>query len=116
MSRRSERLSQLLRREIASLLQHQVNDPRLSGLLSITRVEISPDLRHAAVFISILDEEERKQEVMEALTTASGFIRHELAAKLDLRRVPQIVFYRDDSLEKGARVLAILKTLESSQG
>jgi len=111
VSRRAERLGQLLRREIAFLLQHRVNDPRLSGVLSVTRVELSPDLRHASVFVSVLDEEEKKHQVMEALATASGFIRHELAGKLTWRRVPQIAFHRDDSLEKGARVLNIMKDL-----
>jgi ribosome-binding factor A len=109
MSRRTERLNHLLRQELAYLLQHQVRDPRLSGLISITKVSVSPDIRDAYVFVSIMGDESQRRLAMEGLDSASGFLRHELASKLPWRRIPQLHFQRDDSLERGATVLKLIK-------
>lgn len=108
MTRRTERLNDLFREEISRILQHQVRDPRLAGLLSITHVDISPDIRYAKVFVSILGSEEEKTQALEGLGRAQGFFRRELAHKLNLRRIPQLSFHRDDSMETAAQVLGLM--------
>jgi len=114
MTRRRERVDQLLKGELAELLR-QAKDPRLAAFVSITDVETSPDLRHARVFVSIMGEEEEKQGVMAGLKAAAGFLRHELRQRLDLRYIPELSFRRDDSIERGATLLQIIHDVTSEQ-
>ncbi len=116
MSRRIERLNHLIRQEISQLLQREVKDPRLGGLVTVTRVSTSPDLRHAKVFISVIGNEEEKREVLAALATASGFLRRELSMRLRLRHSPELSFHYDDSLDQGAQVLQLISQLSSEAG
>ncbi len=101
MTRRIERINNLIRHEISELLQRQVKDPRLGGFVAVTEVSTSPDLRHAKIFVSRIGSEQEKQETLSVLTAASGFLRKELAKRLDLRRIPELSFQRDDSIERG---------------
>lgn len=112
MTRRTERLNDLLREEISQILHHQARDPRLAGLLSITRVDISPDMRYARVFVSILGSDEEKDRALQGLDRAQGFFRRELARRLNLRRTPLLSFHRDDSIEEAARVLELMGKVE----
>jgi len=82
MSRRSERTSRLIQREISVLLERQVSDPRLTRLISVTEVTLSPDLRHAKVFVSTMGSEISKEDMLAGFNDASGFLRRELAASL----------------------------------
>lgn len=116
MTRRTERINRFIRREITELLQRQVNDPRLSGFISVTKVETSPDLRHSKVFISTLGNEAEKEEVLAGFTAASGFFRGELASRLRSRHVPELSFYPDDSIERGARVLELIEQGKANSG
>lgn len=108
MSRRTERLNKIIQQEISSLLEREVNDPRLSNLISITRVSVSPDLKYAKVFVSILGNETNKTETLAGFNTASGFLRKELASHLRLKYAPQLSFHYDDSIERGARLLKLI--------
>jgi ribosome-binding factor A len=108
MSRRTDRLNEVFKREISKLLEREVNDPRLSNFISVTRVETSPDLRNAKVFVSVLGEESSKLEVIEGFNTAANFLRRKLSACIRLRVIPHLSFYYDDSIEQGARVLKVL--------
>jgi len=108
LSRRIERLNHLIRAEISQLLQRQVKDPRLGGFITVTQVSTSPDLRHAKVFISIIGDEKGKKEALEALTTASGFLRKELGARLRLHRIPELTFQYDKSIDQGAQILQLI--------
>jgi ribosome-binding factor A len=112
LSRRTERLNDLLREEISQVLHHQVRDPRLGGILSITHVDISPDMRYARVFVSILGSDEEKDKAFQGLRRAQGFFRRELAHKLNLRRTPLLSFHLDDSIEEAARVLELMGKVE----
>jgi ribosome-binding factor A len=112
MTRRIERVNDLLREELSTLLLRAVKDPRLGHLVSITAVETSPDLKFAKVFISVLGTEEEKREVMEGLSSAAGFLRWEMTGHLRLRRIPHLSFYRDDSIERGSRVLQLLREID----
>ncbi len=108
MSRRIERLDSLIRDEISEMLLRQVNDPRLSGLISVTRVDVSPDLANARVFVSIMGEPEAQKDAMKALNSAAAFFHRELKHRLDIRRVPFLTFKQDTSIEKGAEVLSLI--------
>ncbi len=115
MSRRSERTSKLIQREISGLLEREVNDPRLSRLISVTEVTLSPDLKHAKIFVSTLGSEINKEDMLEGFNKASGFLRKELAAHLKLRHTPQLSFHYDDSIERGARLLKLITELTTTE-
>ncbi|MFC1871742.1 30S ribosome-binding factor RbfA [Chloroflexota bacterium] len=108
MSRRIERVNSLIRDEISVLLQRQVKDPRLGGFISVTVVETSADLKSARIFVSRIGEEADKKAVMGGLAAATGFLRSELAKRLNLRRVPELSFQWDDSIERGDRLLRLI--------
>src|SRR4030042_935434 len=109
MTRRAERVSNLIRQEICQLLQEQVNDPRLSGLISVTKVSTSPDLKQAKVYVSVLGEQANKNEILQGFKSASGFFRRELSKRLILRFIPELSFEYDDSIEHGAKVLKLIE-------
>lgn len=113
MTRRTERISSLIRKEISDLLLEQVNDPRLSSLISVTEVWTSPDLKNAKIYISTLGGEANKGEILEGFNAASGFLRRELGNRLRLRQVPHLSFHFDDSIEKGARMLGLIEQVTS---
>ncbi|MEA3493422.1 MAG: 30S ribosome-binding factor RbfA [Candidatus Margulisiibacteriota bacterium] len=110
---RVERLSKLIRKEISEIIREDVSDPRI-GFVSITNVDISPDFENAMIFVSILGDESQKKDSMAGLISATRFIRGKLGNVLELREVPNIRFVRDDSLEKGDKVLGILKRERNS--
>tara|TARA_B100000945_G_scaffold131180_1_gene104696 strand:- start:52 stop:447 length:396 start_codon:yes stop_codon:yes gene_type:complete len=112
-SRRVEKLSSLLKREISDLLVNGVRDERIhQAMLTITNVEVSGDLQHVKIFISLLGEEQNKAEVLVGLDEAKGFIRAELARRLQMRRSPELVFKIDKGMTKGPSVLDLLNSLE----
>jgi len=116
MSRRSERTSKLIQREISELLEREVNDPRLSKLISVTEVTLSPDLKYAKIFVSTLgDQMNNKEEILAGFNNASGFLRRELASHLKLRYAPQLSFHYDDSIERGARLLKLMGDLTTTE-
>jgi ribosome-binding factor A len=108
MTRRIERVNNLIRQEISELLQRQVKDPRLGNFISVTEVRTSPDLRYAKIFISSIGSDEGRRETLSVLAAASGFFRKELARRLRLRRIPELSFQWDDSIERGAHLLKLI--------
>jgi ribosome-binding factor A len=108
VSHRIEKLNQLLRKEISELLQHQVKDPRLGEFIAITDVVTSPDLKYARVYVSRIGTEEEKQEILKTLNTAANFFRKELIHSLRMKRVPELSFHWDDSIERGDRLMRLL--------
>ncbi len=109
MTRRSERVNELLREEISVIVQRELKDPRLGGLISITSVESSPDFRHARVFVSVLGSEDERASSLTALNAGARFIRHALRDRLEsLRIVPELHFKSDTSIAEGARMSALL--------
>ncbi len=113
MTRRAERVSNLIRQEISELLQEQVNDPRLSSLISITQVATSPDLKQAKIYVSILGDTADKNEMLRGFKAASGFFRRELSRRLTLRHVPELSFHFDDSIERGSNILQLIEQISS---
>ena len=113
MAHRIERVNSLIRQEISELLQRQVKDPRLGNFVAVTDVSTSPDLKHAKIFVSRIGSEEEKQETLSVLATASGFFRNELAKRLRLRRIPELSFQRDDSIERGDHLSQLIDEVSS---
>ena len=111
---RIERVAELIKEEVSRILREDVSDPRI-GFVSITRVDISADLENAKIFVSILGDEAKKKESMRGLSSATGFVRGKLGHLLETRVVPDISFVRDDSLERGSRVLGIISRLERNK-
>ncbi len=109
MTRRTERVNDLIQEELSELLRRQVKDPRLSCFLTITRVDTSADLRHSKIFVSIMGSDEEKKGAMEGLASASGFLYREMKVRLSLRRMPHLDFHLDNSMELGAEILDLMK-------
>jgi ribosome-binding factor A len=105
---RIEKVNELIRAEISQLLQRETKDPRLSGYISVNSVITTPDLRHAKAMVSCVCEEEKKKEILDALHSAAGFFRSEMAKHLKMRRVPELHFVWDSSIERGASLLAYI--------
>ena len=114
--RRVERVAALIRREASELLIHGIRDERVhQGMVSITEVEVSGDLQHCKIFVSIFGEESQRSEVLAGLEAASGFLRGELGRGLKMRRAPEVHFHLDRGIEKGTSVLNLLGKLEQAR-
>lgn len=111
---RQEKLGEQIAIEVSDLLRTRIKDPRV-GFASITHVDVSGDLRHAKIFVSIMGELDEKKSSMEALHHATGFLRHELATRLTVRFMPEIVFKLDNSIEQGAHILGLIRQLEAQE-
>lgn len=112
---RSERLGDEIMSQIADILR-SVKDPRLQGIISITRVEVTADTKYAKVFVSALGDEERLSEVMKGFRSCAGYIRRELARRLQLRHTPELSFVPDAGLIRGRRTLDIMNEIKENSG
>lgn len=116
MSRRTDRVNELLREELSELIQREVKDPRVGqGLVSITEVQVSPDLRHATVYVSHLGDEASRREVLAGLQRSAHFLRSELVRRLDLRNTPELHFRFDPSIERGARLASLINEVAARE-
>jgi ribosome-binding factor A len=104
---RVERVAAFIREEVSRIIREDVSDPRI-GFVSITGVDVSPDLENARIRVSILANTQEKKESMKGLYSATSFIRGKLGELMETRVVPELTFINDDSLEKGSRVLNII--------
>lgn len=107
---RMGRINEEVQRELAALIPN-VKDPRVTGMISVTAVDVTPDLKFAKVYISVLDKEDSGQ-VLKGLKSAAGYLRRELGRALNLRHTPELTFFRDDSMAKGAHILEMLRNPE----
>jgi ribosome-binding factor A len=108
--KRSERVNDLVRMEVADILARRLKDPRI-GFVTVTGVEVSDDLQRAKVYVSILEERDRKK-ILGALSKAAGFVRGELGRRLSLRYTPEVSFFPDDVFRKTQHVLELLEGLK----
>ena len=108
---RPERVAEMIKRETADILENQVRDPRVSGMVSVTDVEVTQDLSFARIYVSVLPQGASVADVLHALQNAAPFVRRQLASRLDLREMPEIRFEHDDSLARGARVDELLRKI-----
>ena len=107
---RLNRINEELKREISNIINYEVTNSNVTGMISVTSVKISPDLRYAKVFLSILNSRNTKQ-TLAALKSSSGFIRSRIAAKINLRVTPELVFELDESMQYGEKIETILKDI-----
>ncbi|GAB4524660.1 MAG: 30S ribosome-binding factor RbfA [Pleurocapsa sp.] len=115
-SRRVARVSSLIKREVSQMLLNEIKDDRVgAGMVSITDVDVSGDLQHAKIFVSIYGTEEAKLETMEGLKSSVGYVRKELGSRMRLRRTPSIVFVEDLSLERGDKMLNLLNQISQDR-
>ncbi len=110
MSQRTDRIDELLRQEIGSIVTREVADPRI-GFATITKVETTPDLRHAKVWVSVIGQPKERALTISALSRAMPFVRRELGRSLRLKRIPDLHVELDDTAERGTRVMHLLDEL-----
>jgi ribosome-binding factor A len=114
MSQRTDRLDSQIRAELMQLIQREMKDPRV-GFATVTRVETARDLGSARVWVSVLGSDEERSAAIQAITDAAPWLRRQLAARLTVRHVPQLVIRHDDSIAAGDRVLRLLRELEEER-
>jgi len=113
---RSDRIADRIQRDLSLLFLHEISDPRLAGI-NITSVEVDRELAYADVYVSAMEAEDRKTEIMKALNTATGFIRSQLAQSIShLRTIPQVRFFWDSVPERVERLDQIFAELEEEEG
>ncbi|HUF53024.1 MAG TPA: 30S ribosome-binding factor RbfA [Dehalococcoidia bacterium] len=115
MTRRTERLGGLFRSELAELIHDELRDPRITGLISITQVEVSPDLENATVHVSVMGDAEEQKASLAALTHAAPWLRRELLHRVHIRKVPALEFALDRSIEEGARMLDLMRQVAAER-
>ena len=109
-SNRIGRINEEIQRELSSLIR-TVKDPRVTGMISVTAVDTTPDLRFCKVYISVLDKTDC-QQVLKGLKSAAGYLRRELGRALNLRNTPELTFVQDNSIDQGAHILDMLRNPE----
>lgn len=110
--RRVARVSELIRREVSQMLSSGIKDERVgAGMVSVTNVNVSGDLQHVKIYVSIYGTEEAKSETMEGLTSATSYVRRELGHRVRLRRTPEVLFIEDRGLEEGSRIISLIDQL-----
>ncbi len=107
---RFERINEELKKEISHIISYELNNPNVTGLISVTKAKITPDLKYAKVYVSILNSKNIK-ETLAGLKKSSGYIRTEIAKRINLRITPELIFELDDSMEYGAKIDSILKDI-----
>jgi ribosome-binding factor A len=110
--KRSERVSDQMKHEIADILMRKIKDPRV-GFVTVTDVEVAADLRNAKVFVSVYGGD--KEETLTGLKSATAFIRLELGKRMRMRFIPELLFRFDDTVERGAHIMEVLRSLEEDR-
>ncbi len=111
-NRRVARVAELIKREVSQMLLNGIKDDRVgAGMVSVTDVDVSGDLQHAKIYVSIYGTDEARAETMAGLRSATGYVRSELGQRIRLRRTPEVVFQEDRSIERGTRVLSLLNQI-----
>lgn len=115
MSLRNERVRKTLMKEISDILLKEIKDPKISGLISITDVEVSHDNSYAKVFYSVLSSDDKKEEIIEAIKKNTPRIRYEVGKRVRLRLTPELNFILDESLERGARITDLIDKISKGE-
>ena len=108
---RLNRIDEELRKEISNIISFELKNPDATGLISITKVKVTPDLKYAKIYVSLLNSKS-EEKTMEALKNSAGFVRSLIAKRINLRITPELVFEKDDSMEYGMKIESILKDLK----
>jgi ribosome-binding factor A len=113
-NRRSQRVASQIKTEISWLIEHKLRDPH-KGFITITRVRLSPDLKIASIYFSVLGNDQERESSGEALKRAKSFLRHELGIRIQLRVVPELRFFYDDSLDYADKISTLLKKISKDE-
>ncbi len=105
---RTGRISEEMKKEISTIIQNELKDPRLPKMISVTSADVTRDLRYAKIYISVLGTDEDKKHALEGLKSAAGFIRREIGHRLQLRYTPELLFELDNSIERGAYITKLI--------
>lgn len=111
---RIDRISEQVRREVDRIIREDLSDPRIQGTYSVTRADVTRDLRYAKIYVSILEEENCKP-MMAALKKAAGFVRHQLGEQMIIRYAPEILFELDNNIEYGIHIASVLKQVQAEE-
>lgn len=111
-TRRIARLNDQVRGDIAQIVARELKDPRISGLVSIMSVDLSPDLRLAQVYVSVMGTDDDRKHTLQGLRAATGFIRSQLASRMTTKRAPELRFTLDQSIERGQRIISLIREVE----
>jgi ribosome-binding factor A len=114
-SHRSARVAEEIKRELSQMIREELKDPRVKGLISVTHVDVTNDLRYAKVFISSLGDTQENRELLKGLEKAGGYLRSELAKRLQLRFTPELIFRQDSSIEYGSKISRILSDIQNTE-
>jgi len=112
---RTDRISEEIKKELGSIIQHELKDPRLPDFTSVVSVSVSKDLRHAKIRISVLGDETQKKNAIEGLTSASGFVRKELGRRIKIRYIPELHFELDNSIEHGVYISRLINEVVKNE-
>ena len=112
---RIDRISEEVRREVDRIVREELNDPRITGTFSITRAEVTRDLRYAKIYVSVL-EDERREELLKALKSASGYIRRALGKGMLIRYSPELSFVSDRNIAYGVHIAQVLSEAQKTEG
>ncbi len=115
LSRRTERVSGVLREEVARLVSGELRDPRLRSLVTVSHISLTDDLQHATLHVTILGEEQDLEDVIAGLNSATSYLRREVGRRLRLKRTPELRFVLDSSIDEGDRVLALLDGIQDPE-
>lgn len=112
---RIDRISEEVRREVDRIIREDLNDPRICGTFSVTRAEVTRDLRFAKIFVSVL-EDDKRDELLKALKSAAGYIRRELARNIVIRQSPELSFVKDENIAYGVHIAKVLADVQKTEG
>ncbi len=110
---RNERIAEEIKKVISQIISNDLKDPRVDGLISVTKVEVTKDLRHATIFISLYGDKTKKDTTFEVISNAKGYIRRELAGKIRIKYIPEISFKMDESIEYGIHINKLLEKVKN---
>ncbi|PYU13723.1 MAG: 30S ribosome-binding factor RbfA [Acidobacteria bacterium] len=106
---RHERVAEEIRHEVSAMLAGELKDPRLAGLVTVTEVRVSPDLKQARIYVSVMGTQAEQTSTLQGLAAAAGYVRHELTERLQMRRAPEVHFVLDHTEEYGQRIEELLR-------
>lgn len=112
---RIDRISEEVRREVDRIIREDLNDPRVCGTFSVTRAEVTRDLRFAKIFVSVL-EDDKRDDLLQALKSAAGYIRRELARNIVIRQSPELSFVKDENIAYGVHIAKVLADVQKTEG
>jgi len=115
MNLRADRIRKALIKELSDIIQRHVKDPRISGIVSVTDIELSSDYKYAKVYVSVYGTEKQKEQTMEAIQDSISYIRGEVGKRIRLRHTPELEFKVDDSLERGSRITSLIDKISRGE-